>query len=284
MARDKAKLQNINLSDLVNYPNGRIADNTGAGDGTPVSEVTYGDIHETYAKLMRLSGLKYNDLPDNEENGYQLVEAIRSLPSKNDLILNLAISSNVYTVPLRMDSLIEGESFILKATVAKSSSTSIRGTLDNKTKSVSVVGDFKVNEYVRMLVTSNSILITRLIDAVNLNSAVNDLLYLKAATSAQDLAGTLINVALTPKSSADTYANKTIGATSGNFLATTARNGHLSKEDKLRIDNLASPEDLIKVDSGTKDVENFKSGRDSANPNNNFSFNYADVFLHQARQ
>ena len=45
--RNKSNLANIVID--ANYPYGRIKDNTGAGDGTPVNEFVYGDIHQFFA-------------------------------------------------------------------------------------------------------------------------------------------------------------------------------------------------------------------------------------------
>ena len=67
---------NVIISD-PNYPNGRVRDNTGTGNGTPVNEGVYGDIHVNKDKLMDLYGIESNGLPDNEANGYQIIEALR---------------------------------------------------------------------------------------------------------------------------------------------------------------------------------------------------------------
>jgi hypothetical protein len=57
------------------YPYGRIKDRVGAVPGTPVTEEVYGDFHQFFEKLMALAGVTGNDLPDNDTNGYQLMEA-----------------------------------------------------------------------------------------------------------------------------------------------------------------------------------------------------------------
>ena len=50
MARNKALQPNIDGSDLTNYPDKRIRNNDGSGNGTPVNEQVYGDIHEFFGK------------------------------------------------------------------------------------------------------------------------------------------------------------------------------------------------------------------------------------------
>lgn len=75
----------------VDYPFGSIQDVTGLTPGTPVSRLVYGDFHQFFEKLMDLSGITHNDLPDNETNGYQLVRAFARLANGNSL-------SNYYSV------------------------------------------------------------------------------------------------------------------------------------------------------------------------------------------
>lgn len=69
----------------ADYPKGRIKDDTGADDGTPVDLKTYGDIHQTFAKLLRLpgafsgNGITPNGVHDNEYTGFQYVQAMMEL-------------------------------------------------------------------------------------------------------------------------------------------------------------------------------------------------------------
>ena len=57
------------------YPNSRIKNDTGTGNGTQVSEEIHGDIIQFFQKLLIDSGITTNDLPDNVTNGYQLLDA-----------------------------------------------------------------------------------------------------------------------------------------------------------------------------------------------------------------
>jgi len=61
------------------FPNGNIKDDTGADDGTPVDKQVYADMHQTLAKLLRLSSITANGLPDSEYTGFQYVEAMIGL-------------------------------------------------------------------------------------------------------------------------------------------------------------------------------------------------------------
>ncbi len=78
------KLENIPNTDPPdsNYKKGRIRNKTGLVIGTPIIEQLYGDIVEFIHKLVSISGITENDLPDNETNGHQVFEAFgKSLSS-----------------------------------------------------------------------------------------------------------------------------------------------------------------------------------------------------------
>lgn len=266
MARDKGTLSKIDNSNPADYPNARIKNNTGGGDGTPVNEFVYGDIHEMLAKIMRLYDIPYNGLPDNETNGYQLVSALEALASKNDYVLDMSSASDILRIPIKLGKLRENESIVLKATVNKGVETTIRGTLDNVTKAVTFLGNFKINEYVRLINTPTSVVLVRLIDSFNLQSAVSDLGFLTGATQAEEDAGTISNKATTPLRNKTTFAKRVNGSQSGNYLVTQSRNGLMSKEDKEALDNITEPESIeknygvvrnIEIDSGYPTGTNF---------------------------
>ena len=243
MARDKLSLQEqIDNSDPSNYLNGRIKDNTGAGGGTPVNERVYGDIHQFFAKLMNLAGLGFTGLPENEKNGYQYIESLRNLATKNDLSYNLSKDGSILTLPIRLSTVADNEIIRAKATFDKGSETSIKGTLDNSdNKTVTYLGNFKQDEYVRIINLSSSVLIIREVDAFNLGTVIDELFYLKAATQAQENAGTLNTVATTPLRNKTTFTKRVIGDDSDDYLANTNRNGLLSSEFWDIIDGIGTP-------------------------------------------
>jgi microcystin-dependent protein len=80
MARILANISNTEAPSS-DYPKGRILDrnlNTNPVVlGTPIKETVYGDIIQVFLKCLEVSGIIENDLPDNETNGYQLLEALR---------------------------------------------------------------------------------------------------------------------------------------------------------------------------------------------------------------
>lgn len=209
---------NVDNSDLVNYPNGRVKNNTGTGTGTPVNERVYGDYHQTIAKLMRLYGIDPNNLPDNETNGFQIIDAIRALASKNDFIVPLSLNSGVLSVPIKLGFMLENESVICKAGFALGAETQIKGS-DAPTFSFTSSGDFLINEYVRLIKTSSGVTLVRLADNVSLDAMVGALDYLKKASQLEEDAGVSDEVATTPLVNKETFTKRVIGVDSDDYLA-----------------------------------------------------------------
>lgn len=243
---------NIDNSDPSNYPSGRIKDNSGIGDGTAVNERTKGDLHQFFEKLMLLAGIAPNNLPDNETNGYQLIDAMIALASKNDYIQQLNTSGGVLQIPIKVSLMEDGESLVCKASADKTSETTIKGS-DNSVTAVTFFGNFKANEYVRFIKTVLGVTLIRIGDNVSLNSMVSELLFLKKASYAQELAGALDTVATTPQTNALVFTERINGASSSVSLANASRNGLLSKELFTTISNLTS----IEVNYGTFTGANF---------------------------
>lgn len=243
MARDKALQANIDGGDLPNFPNKRIRDNDGSGNGTPVNEVVYGDHHEFFAQIMRLYGILYNALPDQATNGYQLVDALIAVASKNDFILNLTESGGVLQVPLKLGFVLEGESFVCLAQVNKAAETQIQGTLDAVPvlKNITFKGAaFKTGEYLRLVITATGVDLIRLSDGDALDTIAAELGYLKKATQIEEDAGAIDTKATTPLSNFTAFSDRVIGAQSVNFLVTTIANGLMSFADKVKLDALSA--------------------------------------------
>jgi len=219
----------VEKSDLVKYPSGRIKDNSGVGDGTAVNEATKGDFHQMLEKLMRLYAIIPNDLPDNEANGFQLIDALRGLASKNDFIYPLSTNGTILNVDIKFSQMLNNEYIVCLAAFNKASETQIKG-IGAGTFAITYSGNFKTNEYVRVIKTSGGVSIIRIADALSLDAMVADSLYLKKATQAEENAGSIDTVATTPLVNKVTYALRTIGADSVNYLATAARNGLYPKE------------------------------------------------------
>lgn len=72
----------------ADYPYGRIKDNPGNNTGTPINEQVYGDIHQFFERMMDkqagapVGTVTPNDLPENEDNGFQMFEALEGVINK----------------------------------------------------------------------------------------------------------------------------------------------------------------------------------------------------------
>lgn len=228
--RNKALQPNIDNSDLVNFPNGRVRNNDGSGNGTPVNEQTKGDIHEFFDKMLRLYGIDHNNLPENETNGYQTIDALRAIASKNDFILNITSAAGVLNVPVKLAKMLENEQIVCKVTIDKTSETEIKGS-DNSQFVITYVGDFKSNEYVRLIKTGSGVILVRLVDLVNLDLAVGEYLYLKKANQTQEDAGTTDLVASTPLTNKTVFGKRVNDDSfSAPYVATALKNGIYPKE------------------------------------------------------
>lgn len=220
---------NIDNSDLANYPNGRIKDNTGSGNGTGVNENVYGDLHQLIAKLMRLYNIIPNGLPDNETNGFQLLDSFKSLATKNDYIYTLTTDGTILSIDIKLAYMNTNEYIVCLAGSDKTIETQIKG-IGAGTFSVIYSGSFKANEYVRVVKTAIGVTIIRVSDWNSLNAMVGELNFLKAATYSDEITGTSNLVATNPLSNILAFVERVNGATSAGSLATALRNGLYPKE------------------------------------------------------
>lgn len=255
----------VNKTDLVNFPNGRIKDNTGTGDGTAINESTNGDIFQFFEKLMRLYDIAPNGQPDTDTNN-QLVEALRGIATKNDFIYPLSTNGTVLNVDIKLTQMLTNESIICLCAFNKGAETQIKGLGSATFFNLTYVGDFKTNEYVRLIKTNSGVSIIRLADWTSLNSMATELGYLKKASQVQEDVGVLDTVATTPFSNLQSFIKRVIGTDSANYLATALRNGLMSSADKIKLD--AFDETIIGTGSvladGTKLTQrkiNFTSSR-----------------------
>lgn len=230
---------NVDNSDLLNYPDGRVKDNTGTGNGTPVNRSVYGDVHSNISKLMRLYNIIPNELPDNETNQYQIIEALRSLATKNDFVLDINSVSGVLGVNVKIGSMLEKEQIVCKALVDWTSETTIKGS-DNVTLAFTKYGNFKVGEYVRLIKTASAINIIRLGDSVSIGEISSELGFLKKATQSEENAGIIDTKATTPLANKNTFSRRVNGVDSNDYLATVSQNGLMSASDKAIIDSFDS--------------------------------------------
>jgi hypothetical protein len=231
---------NVDNSDLANYPDGRIRDNDGTNNGTGVNRSVYGDLHSNISKLMRLYAISPSGLPDNETNGFQIIEALKALASKNDYIYPLATNgTDTLSIDIKLSLMNTGEFLTCLASANKTTETLIKGS-GPTSYAVTYSGNFKTNEYVRVIKTVSGVTIVRVADWNSLNAMCNELLFLKKATQSEEDAGVIETVATTPLVNKTTFIKRVIGADSGSYLATAIRNGLYPKEHWAIVDGLGS--------------------------------------------
>lgn len=182
MARNKANQRNIDKSDPANYPDARIRNNSGSNDGTPISESVYGDIHEMVAKFMREAGLKYNGLPDNVNNGYQLFDAVKSIAVKNDYIGSATKQDNTtiyFDAPLNIFKTNESMIFNVNfdSTISLNSAVCVT---PNFSKTIVINGEFKSGQKVRLVNEGSRILLSGIYETSDIPNLLNRLNYLES--------------------------------------------------------------------------------------------------------
>jgi len=215
---------NVDNSDLINYPDGRIKDNDGTGNGTGVNEKTKGDWHQAIAKLMRLYDIAPNGLPDNESNGYQIIDAISAMDSKNDYIYPLTTDGTTLSVDIKLSLMKDNEFLVCLAANDKTTEAQIKG-IGTGSLAIAYSGSFKANEYVRVIKTSSGVSIVRIADWNSLDAMVGELNYLKKASQAEENSGLIDTVATTPKVNKITFIKRVNGSDSSNYLATGSQDG-----------------------------------------------------------
>src|SRR6185436_11627537 len=81
MARSLRHKTNVDAPDS-DYLYGRVKDNDGTNNGTPVDEELLGDSMQFFEKMMFDSGLSMNELPENAYSGFQYNQALLLLCGK----------------------------------------------------------------------------------------------------------------------------------------------------------------------------------------------------------
>ena len=182
MARNKANQRNIDKSDPANYPDARIRNNSGSNDGTPISESVYGDIHEMVAKFMREAGLKYNGLPDNVNNGYQLFDAVKSIAVKNDYIGSATKQGNdtvYFDAPLNIFKDKESMIFSVNFDSADALNKAICPA-PNFSKTLVISGTFKSGQKVRLINEASRIVVSGIYETNDVPNLLQRLTYLES--------------------------------------------------------------------------------------------------------
>lgn len=108
----------------ADYPMGRIKNDTGVNDGTPIVEENNGDVMETVTYFMERAKITPNGLPDNVSNGYQIANAIKKTAGKFDTVHSSIIDAqDRFEVDFRLDNVYNNQYFIVKFNAFQSAGT-----------------------------------------------------------------------------------------------------------------------------------------------------------------
>tara|TARA_B100000953_G_C18034140_1_gene423821 strand:- start:4962 stop:6026 length:1065 start_codon:yes stop_codon:yes gene_type:complete len=243
--RDKKLLSNIDNSQPSKYPNGRIKDSSATGNGTPVNEKTKGDIHEFFDKLLRLAGIKHNNLPDNEENGYQTIEALRNFATRNNYLQDVnptgSAGEEIISTSVDIFNVKNKEIFICKAEADYNNADEIKRSFTSGTKPLLVVGGFRTGDYLRMICETNQVTLIRIGDDQSAEQFLIDNGLLAAATQTEENTGESEEVVTTPKTNKVAFAKRVNGVDSANYLSSASQNGLMSKADYEKLASLGNP-------------------------------------------
>lgn len=102
-------------TDISKFPYGQIQNETATEEGTPVVREVYGDLLTNIYKIVKDSGLDFNQLEDSEINGYQLLDALKVFSNNlNDLEQVVTVSATQLQVNFDIDNLPNNYVFIGK--------------------------------------------------------------------------------------------------------------------------------------------------------------------------
>lgn len=99
------------------YPFGAaIKNQTETEQGTPAIREIYNDVLMNIYKILQLTGVTPSNEEDNNDNGYQIIEALKKLPnSLNDIEQVLTLDGTVWTVPFDLQYLPNKYKFVARA-------------------------------------------------------------------------------------------------------------------------------------------------------------------------
>lgn len=101
------------------FPDGQIRDKSETQAGTPVVKAVYGDILTNVYAILRDAGIEPNQIEDSEQDGYQLLDALKVFFNElNDIEQLLTVSSNEITVGFNLDNLPDNYIFFGKVSDA----------------------------------------------------------------------------------------------------------------------------------------------------------------------
>jgi hypothetical protein len=100
-------------SDVANFPNGGVVNETETSKGTPIVEEILGDIFSNIYKVIRDRKIEFTGNQDREDTQYQFFDALKLLTNNlndSEQILNLA--GSVFSLPIDFE-LLPNKYFVI---------------------------------------------------------------------------------------------------------------------------------------------------------------------------
>lgn len=137
----------IHNSDYIKFPFGGIKDETTTEEGTPVVEKVYGDLLSNIYAYLKDRGINFNNLQDNELNGFQLIQALKNnvnILNDQEKILS-KVNNSTWRIGLKFSILVDKYFVFARASEDYNSSInySIRGDEPGTSFSFSSPSGFK---------------------------------------------------------------------------------------------------------------------------------------------
>lgn len=93
----------VHNTDYAKFPEGGIKNETTTQEGTPVVEQNYGDVLSNIYKYILSRGIAFNNIQDNELNGYQFIDALKlHVNELNDVERVLTKTGLVWSVNFKL--------------------------------------------------------------------------------------------------------------------------------------------------------------------------------------
>ena len=129
------------------FPQGTIINETDEVEGTPVVREVYGDTLTNLYALLKDRGIQPNNLEDSEENGYQILEALKLIFNDyTDSVKILTKQNNNWRLNLKLSIAPKGTIFFVRVTDNFNSGNSNLLDSENNSWSLNIKNNIKSGE------------------------------------------------------------------------------------------------------------------------------------------
>lgn len=107
----------VHDQNYAKFPEGTIVNETDQVEGTPVVREVYGDTLTNIYAILKDRGINANNLEDNEQNGYQLLQALRRVFNEfSDSIKILSKNASDWSIPIDYSLIPDGLILFVRST------------------------------------------------------------------------------------------------------------------------------------------------------------------------